>query len=162
MGRCCVIAADSLTEDGKVFSFGTNLINMGVAETPFLLFNNPVGSGKIISLLRIVIGANGNQSSGSIFRFYFNPTITVNGTTLSIVNNRVGSSLTSIATAFSQPTASSNGTFAFPRVFPNAFGSVEIDLSWKPILQAGVSALVTVAAAANNTPVHISFVWSEK
>lgn len=157
-----LVEADHLIgymRDGFAFSVATALVNVGTAETPFLLINNVAGA-----TLRDILFQSltlGSDSSGSrlISRFYINPTVTANGTSLTVGNNNVGSANTSIATAFQQPTVSSNGTFIAMFLKGAAENSFIVQRNF--MIQPTVSVLATLQPAQNNTPCHMSALWME-
>ena len=74
-------------------------ITSAVVETPILLFNNPSTSGKTAfhNLRRAAVLTSGNPC---IFRFYFNPTITSNGTPITPACTRMRCQILQYVRAF--------------------------------------------------------------
>jgi len=147
------------TRDGKAFSAATNLVAIvGTGETDFYLLKNPTGSGKKLRLLLFT----GNIEGGGVgqvsnFRIYKNPTITTNGTALTIVNKDFTSSTATVMQAFSAPTISARGTLLDVRT-----AASPTDFSFDLILGEGHSVLVSVDATLNNTLHSATAVWVEE
>lgn len=145
------------TTNEKTFIATTNLINVGTTETAFFLLKNPNASGKNLRLLRITPGI-----AGGTMRLYHTPTITSDGTGLTEVNNRIKTSPTAaVATAFSSPTISANGTLMYVTALSAQINTRDIDMMWLPLIEPNFNILVTFQAGANNTPTACSMVWME-
>lgn len=102
-------------ENSKGFSVVSEVLPLAATETAVFLVKNPSGSGKklklnlmLLGLLQSVGSATGNQDA---FRLYLDPTITANGTALTINNlySQTGAPAT-VMTAFFSPTVTANGT----------------------------------------------------
>jgi hypothetical protein len=97
------------------FSVVSEVLPLAATETATFLIKNPTGSGKVLKLNFILCGllqsvgsATGNQD---VFRLYLDPTVTANGTAVTISNlYSTSSPAASVMTAFSSPTVTANGT----------------------------------------------------
>lgn len=144
---------------GYAFSASTNFISIsGTSEVAMFLIKNPGGSGRDMKFHTIAFGADSNSSRG-IFKFYAQPTITSNGTSLSASNNRIGDATTSIAEVYFTPTISANGTFITALILGSAQNTLIVN---RPVIMTpGINILVTVQNSQNNIPVIISPLWME-
>lgn len=137
-------------------------INVGTTEAGFFLLRNPGASGKIVRISKILLNAD-PAKSGVLFRMYFQPTITANGAALAEVNLRnMTSPNTAVATAFSIPTISSNGTFLYEIWLSASNSGYDLPMEILNILDQGFDFLITTAAGANNTLTSVSVFWSEQ
>lgn len=146
-------------EKEQVFSATTGIITIsGSSETDFFLLKNPSGSGKnlLTQFISFGIDSAGNRS---VIRGYAAPTITSNGTALTIVNNFVGSAVTTVMQAFSQPTISARGTLATTFIKGASLDSTFIKRSF--LMAPNTNILVTVHNSQNNTPIYFSLQWIE-
>lgn len=149
---------EAFASQEKTFSATTNLITIGTAETPFLLFRNPTGSGKFVRVYSIRISSD----DAATFRVYQTPTVTANGTAVTTLNNYVKSGAAAASsTVFSQPTTSSNGTLYHVHITTAEEGTIELQLEQHIILDANNAILITVANGSNNTPTNASISWIE-
>lgn len=145
--------------EGRVFSVTTNFNTIsGNAETPYILLTNPVSSGRLALIYSISFGID-SATSRSILRAYAAPTITSNGTGLTIANNFVGSSITSVCNAYVSPTISSNGTLAGP--FQKGAGTDGTIIYREFILSQGTSMLGTVQNSIPNTSTYVNITWMD-
>ena len=149
------------TRVAQTWSLTTGTITgSGTSETPLLLLNNPNTSSQISALYRAYLSAPQNTTglstnySYNIYNFYWNPTISANGTQLTISSNRQSINVTSSLLAYKTPTTSNNGTL-FKSVV--AIGSSEV-LNWRNSLwvEPGYSMLITVTQAVTSTISGIS------
>lgn len=149
---------DGYMREGFTFSASTDFITIsGTSETPVFLLKN-VGSTRLIQLYSLAFGADSN-SSRAIFKFYAQPTITSNGTTVTVRNNYIGHTQGTVAETYHSPTISANGTFVTALLLgssQNTFIAVR-----SIIIPPGVNILATVQNSQNNTPVIISPLWRE-
>lgn len=100
-----------LREAQKLYYISGNLnVTPGGTEISAFLIRNPTGSGKIIRLVDLTALLTNTTGTIVIVRMYHNPTITTNGTTLTIKNASHGGSPGATAmNAYSSPTISANG-----------------------------------------------------
>lgn len=112
-GRIPFISEESLsTRWGIMFESTTGVVSTGsIAEVPFFLLTNPNASGKNVRINTIIFTAP--RSGDVLYNCYVDPTITANGTALSIVGGRQTNQATTVVTTFRSSTASANGTLFF-------------------------------------------------
>jgi hypothetical protein len=130
---------------GKAWSVCvSNFTNANAQETPMFLLRNPNTSGVFIYLLNLVYST---EAQTSILRLYRNPTITTNGTLLSLVNFKVSGAAAN-GLAYQAPTISNNGILlsiqytlgqANPSIIPNLIR----------FLEPNENILITIEAANN-------------
>lgn len=136
----------------------TAALTVGTSETAAFLFRNPGGSGKIAKIFRTYL----NVSGAVTYKFYHTPTITSTGTGLAEINQRIQTTPTaSVITAFQSPTASANGTLLWTIAGSAQTATRDVEFSHEVVVNAGFDILVTAQAGANNTPITITFFWSE-
>lgn len=102
-----------LCEDGKGFRTSTNGITIaGATETGFVLLRNPSGSGVTVRFNKIFLGLGllAISSNRGMFRFYRAPTITTNGTALTVSKIKTSQSQATAINAYSAPIVTSFGT----------------------------------------------------
>lgn len=126
-------------------------------ETPAMLLTN--AAANTVGLFSyLAAGASLTSGNSVVFKFYYNPTITSNGTALTPVNLRFASGNLSAMTAFKAPTISANGTYLYSMQANFGSGSVSNIIS---VLDPGKSLLVTATASANTTAYTLSRIWNE-
>jgi len=107
-----VLALD--VENSKGFGVISEVLPIAATETAVFLIKNPTGSGKKFKITNLILGISPSVGSAtgnnSIFRLYLDPTITTNGTALTINNLYSQTSPpASVMAAFSSPTIAVNG-----------------------------------------------------
>lgn len=96
------------TQDAFTVTTGLGPVS-STDEYDLLMLRNPSGSGKKILITHFAFGVD-STSTRSIIRIYSDPTVTSDGTALSIVNTYITSSpKASVAEAFQDPVISSRG-----------------------------------------------------
>jgi len=152
----------SNTNVSKNFIVTTGLVTIATnAETSFLLLKNPSGSGKSLSLTKVFVGLLFNNQNG-FFNIYFDPTITSNGTALTISNtNRLSSPIASTMQAFNLPTTTSFGTKILTMPIQQNSSAVQYPLEETIKLSEGKNLLISIDNAANNMPTCINAHWLE-
>jgi hypothetical protein len=155
-----------LASEGDLYSIVRDATPALAAESNFILLKNPNASGVILYIFKIISVAISSLGSAtgveSVVRLYSNPTITANGTAMTINNQLIGSADTSLATAFSVPTTTANGNLI--RVY--AVGSQGLTTLYSQedfvALQANNNLLVTVQGTVNGpSEVAVNVVWGE-
>jgi hypothetical protein len=145
-----------------MFSLSSIKASVGITELPFILFKNPIASGKVILFYQIAISSSHVQSGSWVrFKFYSNPTTSANGSSISIGTVNFGSGSTSVALAYNTPTVSANGSLwndisvlsgtSFLFTFP--LGSK---------LQANQTTLITVVSDSVGREATASLIWDEQ
>lgn len=147
---------------GKIFcaALQANSGNSGV-DTPMLYLKNPTGSGKSLYVWKIQAGTSITNTS-VIFKVFKNPTITVDGTSLTIVNRYIGSGATSIANAFSKPTASSNGTLMSALTQGQNSNALIFADDYSIKVDPGNSIIVTASPSSNIREMLVTAIWMEQ
>jgi hypothetical protein len=139
----------------------TNVIVGSTAEIPFVLLSNPLtgieGTKALFHDSRKLTCLTADQSA--IFRFYFNPVVSVAGTPFTPVNLRpaIGSTA-SISVVQTLPTTTSFGQFIALLASNSLTPDVSTLLS---ILDAGQSLLITVQGSSADTQVSYEISWYE-
>jgi hypothetical protein len=145
--------------DGKGFISCVELSVSVSTEFDFFLLKNPSGSGKQIRLDTVFLSAAELSTTvPNIVRWYFNPTITANGTANAIMN-RLSSNGASIMNAYSAPTISNRGTHWLTVPYSLSFGRFELRDSF--IIDDGDSMLVTVELNKINRIQYFCLAWGE-
>jgi len=132
------------------------------SETDVILVKNPSGSGKKLYLdVFEVLGLAVDFSS--IIRIYSNPTITANGTAITVKNGNVGSGITSVMNAYKFPTISARGSLLYTGSFLKAVtASWFIEFAGRLLWNANNNLLITFEHSATNRDAVISAIWREK
>ena len=151
---------DGYMLNGQAFSASMTafLSVSGISETPLYLLRNPLLIFLLLHFFSLSFSADSNTARG-IYRFYAQPTITANGTALTIGNNFIGHPTASVALASISPTISANGTFLAAFLLGTSQNTFIVRRSL--VIPAGVNILATVQNSQNNTPVLINPVWRE-
>lgn len=150
------------------FAFATSILTLTVntAETNLVYITNPNGSGKTFYLAVSLLTTDISKANFGTFTFYTGPTVTVNGTAMTIVNLLAGSANASVVSAFSGPTTSAKGNLVETQFYGGNNASAQ---NWKIsdylnpyiILPANNKLLLTGSAKANTTAVTILLKWFE-
>lgn len=137
---------------------------IGSTETNALYFKNNSGSKTvyIFNLFPFQDPTNGNN--WVIFRAYFNPTVSANGTSLSAINMVAGSSNTSSANCYSGPTVSARGTMF--KIWPSGINNAAAIIQDYPfpnyiVIPPAQSILVTAQCKANGQGMYADIMWYE-
>lgn len=150
-----------LVEDGQGFNVTTGTLTSGTSETDILLLRNPVASGKHVRVkdfIPSILEAGSNVRS--IIRVYGGPTITLEGTALTINKKRTSQTDTSIATVFSLPTISARGSFVNEFTIDNSTIPLR-DSQLSAWVEEGEDVLITFENTSNNTDISIFTQWAE-
>ena len=145
--------------NGNMYVASTNAISLTLnTEQDFLLIKNP--NGNTVNLYLMIHPQSNVVSTSSVtWRLYKSPTVTANGTSITINNMDIGSSNTSAAQIFSQPTATVNGTLL--NVSLTSAGA-DVTPFGMYILEANQTMLLTAQPSSVNTLHAASIKWSEK
>lgn len=161
-----VDASSSLADQDKVFQIAETInITGGGTENNFLLIKNPSGSGKKLKIIDITIGFTNTVNVMATFKLYASPTITTNGTTLTVKPGRIGASTpTSSMQAYSAPTISARGSEYLNFMVtggPSTPSSYCIDVDQSIIVDANYNILLTGTPDGTNRGVLITVRWIE-
>lgn len=151
---------EDLVGQGKAFTGTTDLNSIAnSSEHPYLYLNNPSSSGKPIMVTHGVIGVDATNVR-SIFKFWKNPTVSANGTAVSIVNTWFDASApASVCQLFRDPTVTSNGTLMNMKIKNANSESGGINrIYW---LSPGNSILITVENSVGNADTFADIYWVE-
>lgn len=161
-GAGVIAEASYLTRAGKMFSTTTDVVSAASTnETPFLLFVNPVGSGKSVRLENVLFSATVANGEYTVYRCYLDPTVTTNGTPIPVTGNRQTGQSPSVVSAYLLPTISVNGTIFF--AMSSASGNTESSLSgFSQWIEAGHRMMCTTKQKAANDVSGITLQWAEE
>jgi len=150
------------TENGKGFSVLTGGITIASTdEVPICLIKNPVASGKIAEIyqFRVAISKGTAVVRGTI-RIYRNPTITANGTALTINKLKISQSASSVMSAYKSPTISANGT-QINNLSVTTENNILISEDLGRFIEANENMLVTFEPSTSGTNVSFFTNWIE-
>jgi hypothetical protein len=108
--------------------FLVHKINLGlVALVPkyFLIIPPPVQPDGSVIETHVIFEVDCGDCGGTL-EFFENPTITANGSSLTIINNNRRSSTTSLSKVFEDPTVTSDGTLLFQEIGGNLTTGVDL------------------------------------
>lgn len=129
-------------------------------ETDFLLFKNPVSSGSLVRLKEFLLTIGGTSAQRSIFRFYRNPTITANGTPLTVSKVLSTGIHANVLQVYQTPTISVRGSVI--QLFAVDFNTYIRDQDLARFITEGANLLLSVQGSANNIEHNVSAAWAEE
>jgi len=155
-------ASFSYLTNNQTFSASAS-INAALSGTdnPILLLKNPSGSGRVMYISKISLGASVTNVSIEC-KIYSNPTITLNGTSLTTRQRNIGNSPASGSiTAFTLPTLSvlGNQISAFENGQNN--NSVVFGDEFTIAVQPNNNIIIVANPSSNNRLVAITAIWVE-
>jgi hypothetical protein len=152
------------TFNGKGFvSITPDIIFSTTDEIDFILIKNPSGSGRLIRFYDFLFNTSkGTSSVRGDFRFYRNPTITTNGTSITINKIRLSQSTSSICYIYYIPTISARGTL-IGKVDNQTFseGSRRI-FNLGRYLEQNENLLITFEPATSGITASLTVQWVEE
>lgn len=159
MGRQRIVTqrADMVINGMGYVATSNGISIAGVAEVPFFLLKNPNGSGKTVRFSVVELGVEASTAFPSVFRIYRNPTITSNGTSVTI-NNLLNGGAASAITTFKQPTISANGTVLMASVVP---ATAKLMFDQGLTISANENLLVTAEPSQTNNQHFFVAYWEE-
>jgi hypothetical protein len=128
-------------------------------EIPTELLINPAGSGKNLVVYLRQVSSLGSADETTLFKFYFDPTVTNNGTAASIVNlSTTAAALAEVPVAqlFSSPVITAPGKLID---LINSVASDDMDAML--VIAPGHSLLVTERTNAENVRAQATIYWRE-
>jgi len=155
----------SFNKLGTLFSVVREWSNVGTSEKNLIHIFNPNGSGKNLVLFRAIMTCFDTVDAFIVFRLYGNPTITGNGTALTINNGLITASPTaSVANAYYDPSTSALGTQRRTIKSPgtDSGASAVLDIDGGLIIAPNNRVLITGTADGTNRDVSISLEWGEE
>lgn len=161
-----VDSSSLLASQDKIFQIAETInITGGGTENNFLLIRNPSGSGKQLRLIDITIGFTNTVNVMAYFKLYASPTITANGTTLTVKPGRVGASTpASAVNAYSRPTISVRGTECLNFMVaggPGTPSSWRFEINQSVLLDPNYNILFTGTPDGTNRNILLTFRWAE-
>lgn len=130
-------------------------------NNPILLFRNPAASGKVLKIWRIRTDSDVTNVALNA-RIYANPTITLNGTSVSAFSRNVGGGAASaVALVTSLPTLSVLGSLLEAWVNGQNSNSFDGAPDFSMAIQENNSILLTINPSSNNRNCVVSIIWSE-
>lgn len=150
-----------LTRQGKGFTTVRDNISIsGSSEVDWILCRNPSGSGVTISLNEIVLNFIPNAvAQASTFRFYRAPTITSNGSAMTINKVLPSHSNTSKVNFYTDPTISNRGSLI--TLFAATIGNVQREQDLSRYVEAGRDLLITVQPSFTGLTHSFVLNWAE-
>ena len=160
MSMSTITFVDEYATFGKAFTVSTNLVTIsGTSEQALLLLKNPSGSGKKILTSHFNFGLD-TTTAREVIRVYKNPTVTSNGTSLTIENTLIKASPPSSACeAYKFPTVSSNGTLLNMTIMPANQPSRGFNRFY--LVEPDNSILVTVELSVGSVDGFLDIYWIE-
>lgn len=149
-----------LANSGRILT-GTGDATFNTTDTAMLLLKNPALSGKNLKLYFRSYNVD-ITNVACRFRLFLNPTITADGTAITIRPATQTLNPATVATAFTNPTVTALGTLLDTNVIgQNNSGFTLLDelALW---LQPGNNWLVGATSASNSRPVEIVMKWVEE
>lgn len=162
-GQLEVYARNSpLALGDSCFTISTNKITLSGTGTeyPFLLFDNPNSSGKVVRVINIWQQFFPEATAKwSWMRLYRDPTVTANGTALTILKGKKNQSATSVISAYKVPTITSVGSLI------RSGNLVEGTMSYYDngglFIDQNEKVLCTIETSTGNRDHIVSVLWSE-
>jgi hypothetical protein len=156
------VQEDTWTTDvkaGRGFIITTNIVTVSLSsEADFFLLKNPSGSGKNIRIKELLISIEASTQQGSVIRIYKNPTITADGTALTIGKLKTGQA-DGVATAYLSPTISTRGTLR--EVFQIGLNTFLRDYALARYVNENETFLITVQGTKTNVVHALTILYSE-
>ena len=147
---------------GRAFVLTTDVISIsGTTESDFLYVKNPSGSGKSARLWEIVYSVGvGVGTQRSTARAYRGPTVTSNGTPVSIINTNSDIQNDSVLRAYTNPTVSNRGSLIQSIQLVN--GNYDRMLWMARMINEGASVLFTFKPSGTNIDHSVFMSWAEE
>lgn len=156
------LPADCLAD--RVFCTNFEVILATSTEVNAILITNPSTSGKKFVFRHVKSFLTNSTACGAILRRYKNPTITLNGTSQTIVNGWFGSSTASLMQIYSLPTISVKGTLFTSCLAGSPLSGTGLyvdDYHEDIVLEPGNSVLITGQPDGTNRTLNFSMTWLE-
>lgn len=146
---------------GMGFTTLTGFVTIaGTTETDFMLMRNPSGSGVLCRFYEFIMTINSATAQRSIFRFYRSPTVSADGTPLTISKVLATGTPTTKLLAFQTPTISDRGSLIQMFSIENVTYPRMQDLGRYLVQNAEL--LITVQGTTTNIEHNILGVWAEE
>lgn len=150
----------ALVQSKQSFTVTTELTTISSSnETALLYLKNPSASNKIILTSHFKHGTD-SSNVRSVVRIYFNPTVTANGTALTIINTYVAASPpASGMEVYKLPTVTDNGTILNLDIAPANVSSKGLNRFY--FVDPGNTILATVTNSSANAKTFSDVYWVE-
>lgn len=146
----------------KTFGISYVFTPASASETPVLLLKNPSGNSLSIYLRDLLVSALA-PDIGSIIRVYANPTISANGTAMTVTSFLIGGTNTTTMQAYRNPTVSANGTLLLTSSILKAItAESDREFTYARIFLANNNLLITLENSATNRDVAVTISWKEE
>jgi len=149
--------------NGKMFGVtqGETMQTLTTKDATYntILLKNPDGNTKNIIISDITFSTTTN--SRILYRIYFNPIVTDNGTSLTPYCTRLGSNINSLCKVYSIPTISPDENGIMLRSYSLYASTERLELDGKLILKPGTSLLITARPSANTVSSTVDMTWAE-
>ncbi len=157
-----ITTSSGAVSSGTVFSVASLALNMATTgtENPLILLKNSSSNTKSMYIQSAYCGIN-TANRAAAFDIYSSPTVSANGTAMTIVNRNIGSAVASVMNAYTAPTVTSNGTLFSTFVIGQNSNSNSILDAFNLKIPPGGSILFTGNPNSNGTGAYISITWSE-
>lgn len=151
-----------LGNEGSSFKVSTDRLSTGnTNQSPYLLIDNPSGSGKIIRLDKLTFLGPVDIAGSVTYRIYIGPTVTANGTLLTEIGNRQTGQATGVGNFYTLPTVSANGAFNFIISVSGSAPPFVYDLEHGTLIESGFKMLITAQQTKSSNAGAINVDYSE-
>lgn len=151
----------NLSRNGSGFTTITGFVTIaGTTEVDFMLLKNPGASGILCRFSEFIMSIQTATAQRSVIRFYRQPTITDNGTPLTISKVLSTGAQTTALTAFQTPTISDRGSLIQMFIIDNVTYQRNQELG--RFLTQNSNLLITVQGTLTNIEHNIVAVWAEE
>lgn len=144
---------------GFSYTSYTDFNNISSGEQDFFLMKNPAGSGKRLMITHLSFGVD-SSSARSIIKVYSDPTITIDGTAIPVVNTYIrDSNPSSVVSCFKLPTISARGSALNLQILPANQPSRGLNRFY--LVDPGHDILVTINNSIGNAATFAEAYWLE-
>lgn len=145
--------------EGKGFIVTTDEITIApTTERDFVLIKNPTASGKLHRVNELTVTLR-SESQDTTIRIYKNPTVTTNGTALTVRNVRTSGNMP-VSQVFSLPTISARGQLV--AAYSRNADSLDRKLDLALYLEQGESFLITVEGTTKRNDYTLTSTFVEE
>lgn len=153
-------------EKDQLFQLCWETDDLDSSEKDLILVRNPDSSGKQLKIIKVIFNNYDSVNSLANFRIYTAPSITSNGSSLTVYPCREGASLpSSVVNAYYEPTISSRGKKRYSGSTSGgalSSNALVIPIDNGLIIDPGYDMLITGQADGTNRDVSITLLWGEE
>lgn len=152
---------------GDAFGVYTTAVSVATTETNVIYMNNPSNSGHTVYVAAALLASVITATGWSEFYVYTQPTVTSNGTALTVNNLLAGSVNASTTLVYRNPVTSTRGTLIDSTLYgsnntaPNAEMTARVVEPYY-ILPPGTRLLISARGKNATTPLVIIIKWFEE